>query len=101
MPYLIDGNNLIGHIPDLSLADRESRLLLVSRLRRFFVVSSDRDVRDFARQHGAKSITCADFHRELKGALREYRKAAELEKNEEPPTPLEVRQWGDIFETKK
>ncbi len=159
MPYLIDGNNLIGHIPDLSLADRESRSLLVSRLRRFqkirntrlilvfdgppqdeldsnhhsgspfsiihpepgrsadsrieeiiqkqtdlrrfFVVSSDRDIRDFARQHGAKSITCADFHRELKGALREHRKEAELEKNEEPPTPLEVRQWGEIFETKK
>ena len=159
MPYLIDGNNLIGHIPDLSLADGKSRSLLVSRLRRFrkvkntrlflvfdgppqsrldadrhsggllsiihpepgmsadsrieeiikaqtdlrrfFVVSSDREIRHFARKHGAKSITCAQFHRELKAALREHREESELEKNDETPTPLEVRQWGEVFDNKK
>jgi predicted RNA-binding protein with PIN domain len=159
MPYLIDGNNLIGHIPDLSLGDRESRFLLVSRLRRFqkikntrvilvfdgppqeglgtyhnsvspfsiahpepgesadslieefireqtdlrrfFVVSSDREIRYFARKHGAKSIDCAAFYLELKGILRESREEAELQKNDEPPTPLEVRQWDDVFRTKK
>lgn len=159
MPYLIDGNNLIGHIPDLNLGDWESRSVLVSRLRRFqkvkntrlilvfdgppqagldsdhhsgiplsiihpepgtsadsrieeiiekqtdlrrfFVVSSDREVRNFARKHGAKSITCAEFHRELKAALREHRKEAELEKNDETQSALEVRQWGEVFDTKK
>jgi predicted RNA-binding protein with PIN domain len=159
MPYLIDGNNLIGHIPDLSLADSGSRSQLVSRLRRFqkvkntrvilvfdgppreeldlqdhsglpfvilhpepgrnadslieeiikeqtdlrrfFVVSSDRDIRYFAGKNGAKSITCEDFHRELKGALREHRKESELEKTDTPPTPLEVKQWDAIFKAKK
>jgi predicted RNA-binding protein with PIN domain len=155
MPYLIDGNNLIGNIPDLSLGDRESRSQLVSRLRkyqrikntrvvvvfdgapemsliagsadqgplsvlfpepgrsadtlieeiigketdlrRFFVVSSDREIRYSARKHGAKSLDCAEFHRDLKKALREYREDSELQKEVESPTPLEVRQWKEVF----
>ncbi len=159
MPYLIDGNNLIGHIPDLSLADRQSRFQLVSQLdrlqkikntrvivvfdgppeeglmtgsadhgllsvvypergksadniieeiirkqtdlRRFFVVSSDREIRYFTRKLGAKSLDCAEFHRILKGALREFRKDAELQKDEEAPTPLEIRQWNDVFRKKQ
>jgi len=159
MPYLIDGNNLIGHIPNLSLADRQSRFQLVSQLdrlqkikntrvivvfdgppeeglvtgsadhgllsvvypergknadniieeiirqqtdlRRFFVVSSDREIRYFTRKLGAKSLSCAEFHRILKGALREFRKDEELQKDEEAPTPLEIRQWNDVFRKKQ
>ncbi len=155
MPYLIDGNNLIGHIPDLNLADRQSRTQLVSRLRqfqkikntrvsvvfdgtpeidlmtggaeqgpvsvlfpesgrnadslieeiidkqtdlrRFFVVSSDREIRYFANKHGAKSLGCAEFHRDLKAAMRKFRKDAELLKEDESPTPLEIRQWKEMF----
>ena len=159
MPYLIDGNNLIGHIPDLDLGDSNSRFQLISRLvrvqkihntrvtvvfdgppddflenrgslqtpvsvffpeagqtadtvieaiiqrqtdlRRFFVVSSDREIRAFARRQGAKSIDCGEFHREMKKAQKEYRDLAELEKQDEELSPLEVRQWGEIFKSIK
>ena len=32
MPYLIDGNNLIGHLPFLEIKTRESRFELIGRL---------------------------------------------------------------------
>jgi predicted RNA-binding protein with PIN domain len=35
MPYIIDGNNLIGHAPDLELGDPGSRAGLISRLLAF------------------------------------------------------------------
>ncbi|MFQ6082895.1 MAG: NYN domain-containing protein [Candidatus Aminicenantia bacterium] len=35
MAYLIDGNNLIGHTPNLELNNRESRYRLILRLFRF------------------------------------------------------------------
>jgi predicted RNA-binding protein with PIN domain len=35
MPYLIDGNNLIGRIPHLSLDDPRSKYILVAQLRIF------------------------------------------------------------------
>lgn len=35
MPYLIDGNNLIGHIPFLELSDPKSKNRLVAQLRTF------------------------------------------------------------------
>jgi predicted RNA-binding protein with PIN domain len=35
MPYIIDGNNLIGCAPDFSLADPESRGKMVSIIRKF------------------------------------------------------------------
>ena len=35
MPYLIDGHNLIGALPDLSLADPDDEAKLVQRLRSF------------------------------------------------------------------
>lgn len=159
MPYLIDGNNVIGHIPDLDLGDRSSRFQLISRLvrfqkihntrvivvfdgppddhlensgnppapvsvyfpeagqsadaiieaiilqqtdrRRFFVVSSDREIRDFARRQGARSVGCAEFYKKMKKAQNEYRDLAELEKQNEELSPLEVRQWGEVFKLKK
>ena len=159
MPYLIDGNNLIGHIPDLDLGDKHSRFQLVSRLvrfqkihntrvivvfdgppddyldnsgtppasvtvffpdigqsadtvieaiiqrqtdlRRFFVVSSDREIRDFARRQGAKSVDCAEFYKEMKKAQKEFRDLAELEKQNTELSPLEIRHWGEVFKSKK
>ncbi|MCC7354398.1 MAG: NYN domain-containing protein [Anaerolineae bacterium] len=35
MPLLIDGHNLIGRLPDLSLADADDEQALVARLRRY------------------------------------------------------------------
>ena len=35
MPLLIDGHNLIGRVPDLSLADPEDEAKLVQRVRRY------------------------------------------------------------------
>ena len=35
MPLLVDGHNLIGHMPDLSLADSDDEAQLVFRLRKY------------------------------------------------------------------
>jgi len=70
-------------------------------LKKFNVVSSDRELKDYARQQGAKSMTCEEFNKELKSALKKHRKQRELEKHVRIPTPLEVEQWIDIFATKK
>ncbi len=158
MPYLIDGNNLIGTLPDLDLNDLESRHELIRRLlafqkikktrillvfdgppdssipnitsvplfkihfpeegknadtvikklisqetdtRRFFVVSSDRDIKAFAKKNGAVRIDSREFHRELKRALKKYKKQRELDKDVSLPTPLEVDHWKNIFKKQK
>jgi predicted RNA-binding protein with PIN domain len=44
MPYLIDGNNLIGHMPDLSLKNRVDRRRLLSQLLAFQKVKNTRIV---------------------------------------------------------
>jgi len=159
MPYLIDGNNLIGYLPALELKSDESRYELISRLlifqeikntrvmvvfdgppdpnltqedfkeipfyvffpdfgqnadevikkiitketdlRRFFVVSSDREIKFFAKSKGAKTIDCTEFNKQLKKALKKYKKNMELEKDVELPSPLEVKFWSKLFERKK
>jgi predicted RNA-binding protein with PIN domain len=76
---------------------------LVSRQtdrRRFFVVSSDRDIREFARKAGVRSVTSDDFVRELKTALKERKKQRELEKRPESPSPLEIDLWDEVFKSK-
>lgn len=70
-------------------------------LRRFYVVSSDREIRDFAKAKGAKTLSCEEFERELKSALRELKKSQEEEKNVTPPSSLEINQWLKIFKDKK
>jgi len=158
MAYLIDGNNLIGHLkagagvgdpenraelmatlldfqqvrrtkiilvfdgrpPDegprievnpkfaiLSPEPGESADAVIQRLilrqadkRRFFVVSSDREIRDFARAHGVRDLSAAEFGRELRKALRERRNRKEVRKTTESPSPLEVRLWGEVFRKK-
>ncbi|HZX11609.1 MAG TPA: NYN domain-containing protein [Acidobacteriota bacterium] len=159
MPYLIDGNNLIGYLPTLKIRSNESRYELISRLiifqkvkntrvmvvfdgppdpnlteedfkgipffvhypdfgqnadtvikkiisketdlRRFFVVSSDNEIKFYAKSKGAKSLNCQEFNKQLKKALKKYKKIMELEKNVEPPSPLEVKLWSNLFERKK
>lgn len=69
-------------------------------LRRFYVVSSDREIRTYAKSNGASTLNCKDFNRRLKEALKEYKKISALEKNVSEPSPLEVNHWIDIFKRK-
>jgi predicted RNA-binding protein with PIN domain len=158
MPYLIDGNNLIGHIPHLRLNDPQSRYRLVARLlifqrrrktkivlvfdgppdlnlfgekyrrkkfailypdfdqnadtiiqeqvlkqtdlRNFFVVSSDREIKAFAKNKGAKVLTCQQFYRQLKAVLKDYKNSLSLKKEDFSLSPFEVKQWLEIFDKK-
>lgn len=155
MPYLIDGNNLIGQMPNLHLSDKGSKRQLVEQLaifrdakktkiilvfdgpmdpdllgenfrqkeftilwpdlgesadslikkqinkqtdlRHFYVVSSDRELQDFARKNKAKNINCEAFHKLLSKTLKGYRAAQAMKKKDTPLTSLEVDQWLDIF----
>ena len=158
MPYLIDGNNLLGHIAPSSVKDsrakhdlvlklrtfqrlkrtkiilvfdgypdpnlplktyREKKFLVLfpppdqnadqvikdiilkqTDLRRFFVVSSDREIKNFAQANKAKTLNCEDFSRQLGKTLKEAKKAQEEEKKVSSPSPLEVDQWLEIFKRK-
>lgn len=155
MPYLIDGNNLIGHIPSLELSDPRSKGRLVAQLwifqevkntkiilvfdgppdpdlygekfqskafsviwpdreesgdtvikrliekqtdlRHFSVVSSDREIKAFARTNKAQVLDCREFHKLLKAALKEYKNAKSMSKEDATPSPLEVDHWLEIF----
>ncbi len=159
MPYLIDGNNLIGHLPFLEIKAPGSRFELIGRLlvfqkikntrvivvfdgppdpditeedfkgmpfhvlypergqdadevikkivsketdlRRFFVVSSDREIKHFAKSKGAKILSCEEFKKHLKKAQKKFKRVKEWEKNVDLPTPLEIKFWTNIFERKK
>ena len=51
--------------------------------RRFFVVSSDRAIRELAKKRGLEAVTSDVFARELKAAIKEGKKRRELEKRTE------------------
>jgi predicted RNA-binding protein with PIN domain len=68
--------------------------------RRFFVVTSDRAIRDLARKRGLETVSSDDFARELKAAIKEGKKRRELDKRPEAPTELEVDLWGEVFRSK-
>ncbi len=70
-------------------------------MRRFYVVSSDREIKNFAKRKGARPLTCEEFERELKVALKEHRKSRDDEKNVRSPSSFEVDQWLKIFKDKK
>jgi len=70
-------------------------------LRRFFVVSSDREIKNFAKTKGAKPLTCKEFERELKSILRKYRESQSEEKKVTLPSSFEIDQWLKIFKNKK
>jgi predicted RNA-binding protein with PIN domain len=69
--------------------------------RRFFVVSSDRAIRDLARRKGFESLTSDVFARELKAAIKEGKKRRELEKRAEAPTHLEIDLWDEMFRSRR
>ncbi len=157
MAYLIDGNNLLGHIYAGYHRDPANRSALVGKLRAFqqqtrtrvilvfdgpeprdfadpgkdkfavlfpppgasadslivdyierrpnrrnlFVVSSDREIRAIAREAGATSLRCEEFHREMKAALRDRREAREMDKNEKAASALDISLWTEAFARKK
>lgn len=159
MPYIVDGNNLLGHLSPHKLRDIQSRLTLAARLhvfqkvkrtkvhlvfdgspdpdmeyevsswkalsvlypepgssadrvikdlimkqtdrRRLFVVSTDREIRNFTRAKGAKSLSCADFLLELKKAEKRFLKAAELRKDVASPSKLEIEHWIELFRSRQ
>lgn len=68
--------------------------------RRFFVVSSDRAVREFAKENGVTPVRSELFAKELKAALKERRKQKEMEKHVNSPSPLEVDLWDEVFKKK-
>ncbi len=69
--------------------------------RRLTLVTSDRELRAFARSRGAAVLTAPEFERRLKTTLRQGRRARELDKPRESPTPLETRIWLDLFKNRK
>jgi predicted RNA-binding protein with PIN domain len=87
------GDNADGIIKDI-ITQR-------ARERRFYVVSSDREIKDFARANGIKPLSCGEFHKELKAVLKENKELKEMEKDTQPPTPLEIDHWVDIFAKKR
>lgn len=155
MSYLIDGNNLIGHLPYLELFDPRSKHRLIALLstfqkakrtkiivvfdgypdpelwgekfrsekflilypdreqtadtlikewiekqtdlRHLHVVSSDGEIKKFARMNGAKVLTCEEFIRKLKKVLKKYKDSKDSQKAETLLTPLEVHHWQEIF----
>jgi predicted RNA-binding protein with PIN domain len=68
--------------------------------RRFFVVSSDRAIRELAKTSGLEPVKSEAFAAELKTAIKEGKKRRELEKRAENPSPLEVDLWGEVFKSK-
>jgi predicted RNA-binding protein with PIN domain len=68
--------------------------------RRFFVVSSDRAIRELAKKRGLEAVTSDVFARELKAALKEGKKMRELEKRTETPSSLEIDLWDEVFKSK-
>ncbi len=75
-------------------------ILKQTDLRRFIVVSSDREIKNFAQAKGAKALNCEEFSRQLRKSWKEIKKAREEEKSVSPPSPLEVDQWLEIFKGK-
>jgi predicted RNA-binding protein with PIN domain len=156
MPYIIDGDNVIGSSPDISLEDPKARLKLIYIIRKFqenkknnvtivfdgmpengvqredisekfcvrypppgssaddeimrilndfnyfkdvIVVTSDRDLRTFAKKKGAKIINSIEFYFQLKRISRIHGKKEETKKRIDTQlSDTEVEQWMKIFE---
>lgn len=93
----------IVHPPPGESADTAIREILdgMSDLRKLVVVSSDREIRSFARLQGAADMSTRDFKTELNRTLRAWKNEKEMEKKEAGPTTLEVRLWSQIFKENK
>jgi predicted RNA-binding protein with PIN domain len=68
--------------------------------RRFFVVSSDRAIRELAKKSGLEAVTSDVFARELKATIKEGKKRRELDKKTEIPSSLEIDLWDEVFKSK-
>jgi predicted RNA-binding protein with PIN domain len=66
-------------------------------LRHFYVVSSDREIKSFAKESGAKAMDCEEFHKLLKATLKEFKETNAMNKEDISLSPLEVDQWQKIF----
>ena len=87
-----------GESADIVIAEK---ILRQTDKRRFFVISSDRAIRDLARSRGLQDIPADKFARELDRTLKKSVKRGEMTKNERRPSPLEVRLWSEAFREKK
>jgi len=155
MPYIIDGNNLIGCSPDIALNEPDSREKLIALVRKFYeskqtkvtivfdgspqsglfrntitpkftivyptpghsaddeikkilkgyhhsneviVVTSDRELKNFAREIGAKTKNSIEFYYELKKACYQQGKQEETQKRIHASLSAnEVDNWLKIF----
>lgn len=156
MPYIIDGDNVIGSSPDIALEDPKARPKLIYIIRKFqenkknnvtivfdgmpengvqreeigekfcvrypppgstaddeikrilndynyfkdvILVTSDRELRTFAKKKGAKIINSIEFYFELKRISRIHGKKEETKKRIDTQlSDTEVEQWMKIFE---
>jgi predicted RNA-binding protein with PIN domain len=69
--------------------------------RRLFVVSSDRELRSYAREAGAQPLSCRDFASLLKGTLKERKTLREMDKPEPRTSAMELGLWLDVFGGKR
>lgn len=156
MPYIIDGNNLIGSSPDILINDPEARSKLIHILKKYqenrknnvvvvfdgepengvqredigakfcvrypqngscaddeikrildkfnyfkdvTLVTSDRDLKAFAKKKGAKTINSIEFYFQLKRISHIFGKKEESRKRIEAAlSDREVDHWMKIFE---
>jgi predicted RNA-binding protein with PIN domain len=84
-------------------ADKTIKEIILKQtdLRRFFVVSSDREIKRFAQSKRAHALSSKEFSRELQTALKEHKKSLEIEKKVTSLSPLEMNQWLKIFKDEK
>jgi predicted RNA-binding protein with PIN domain len=156
MPYIIDGDNVIGSSPDIFLEDPKARPKLIYIIRKFqenkknnvtivfdgmpengvqredinekfsvcyplpgssaddeikrilsgfnyfkdvILVTSDRELRNYAKKKGAKIINSIEFYFQLKRISRIHGKKEETKKRIDTQlSDTEVEQWMKIFE---
>jgi hypothetical protein len=60
-------------------------------------VSSDREIKTFARKRGAKTLDSMEFHKLLKTALKEYKESRSMDKEDITLSPLELDHWMEIL----
>jgi predicted RNA-binding protein with PIN domain len=75
----------------------KQRIKKQTDLRHFYVVSSDREIKTFARVNRATVLDCEEFHKLLKTALKEYKESQAINKEDITLSPLEVDHWLEIF----
>ncbi len=156
MPYIIDGNNLIGSSPGISLDDPDSRKKVLDMVRKFqenrkssiiivfdgepahgshwqalsdkftvvypkfgrtaddeikrilnsytyfkdvVMVTSDRELKNYAKKKGARIINSTEFHFELKRFQRAHGMTEDIRKRINTKlSDSEVEHWLKIFE---